>query len=144
MTGPLCPISVYGSPVALLKFQMATQTFTLDVLWLQEGVQICMSWVKPELHNHKKMWAEVSSSVPHLLHNGLSDSPSRWKCLLRLLRPVRRPVTSLDYMKTTVQFLIAGDVNSPQTNFCATFTIFTLLIVTCSSALERESFVAAP
>jgi hypothetical protein len=42
------------------------------------------------------MWAEVSSSAPHLLHNTLSDSPVRWKCLLRVLCPVRRPVTALD------------------------------------------------
>jgi hypothetical protein len=44
----------------------------------------------------QRMWAEVSSSVPHLLHNGLSDSPSRWRCLLKVLCPVRRPVTTLD------------------------------------------------
>ena len=41
------------------------------------------------------MWAEVSSSALHLLHNGLSDSPIRWRCLLRVLCPVRRPITSL-------------------------------------------------
>jgi hypothetical protein len=41
--GSLCPISIYGSPVAILKFQMAPQTYTLDVLWLQEeGAQIHM------------------------------------------------------------------------------------------------------
>jgi len=44
----------------------------------------------------QRMWAEVSSSAPHLLHNGLSDSPIRWRCLLRVLCPVRKPLTALD------------------------------------------------
>ena len=44
----------------------------------------------------QRMWAEISSSAPHLLHDGLSDSPFRWRCLLRVLCPVRRPVSALD------------------------------------------------
>jgi len=43
-----------------------------------------------------KMWADVSSFAPHLLHNGLSSNPIRWRCLLRVLCPVRRPVTTLE------------------------------------------------
>ena len=43
-----------------------------------------------------KMWAEVSSPTPHFLHRGLSSSPSRWRCLLRVLWPLRSPVTTLD------------------------------------------------
>jgi len=46
----------------------------------------------------QRMWAEVSSSVPHLLHTGMSDSLSRRRCLLRVLCPVRRPVTTLDFI----------------------------------------------
>ena len=46
----------------------------------------------------QRMWAEVSSSAAHLLNNGLSDSPIRWRCLLRVLCPVRRPVTALDFV----------------------------------------------
>ena len=42
------------------------------------------------------MWAEVSSLTPHFLHKGLSSSPSRWRCLFRVLWPVSRPVTALD------------------------------------------------
>jgi hypothetical protein len=42
------------------------------------------------------MWAEVSSSAPHLLHSGLSNSPIRWICLLRVWRPMKRPVMALD------------------------------------------------
>ena len=44
------------------------------------------------------MWAEVSSSAPHLIHNGLSYNPIRWRCFLRGLCPIRRPVTALDYV----------------------------------------------
>ena len=47
------------------------------------------------LHSHK-MWAEVSSLTPHFLHKGLSSSPSRWRYLLRVLWPIRRPVTTLE------------------------------------------------
>jgi len=43
----------------------------------------------------QRMWAEVSSFIPHLPHNGLSSSPSMWRYLLRVLCPVRRPVTAL-------------------------------------------------
>jgi hypothetical protein len=43
----------------------------------------------------QRIWADVSSSAPHLLHSGLSDSPIKWRCLLRVLCPMRRPVTAL-------------------------------------------------
>ena len=56
----------------------------------------CLSEAKAS-HSHK-MWAEVSSPTPHFLHKGLSSSPSRWRCLLRVLWPVRRPVTALDWV----------------------------------------------
>jgi hypothetical protein len=46
----------------------------------------------------QRMWAKVSSSAPHLLHSELSNSPSRWRCLLRVLQPVRKPVTALDWV----------------------------------------------
>ena len=44
----------------------------------------------------QRMWADISSSASHLLYNGLSDSPNRGKCLLRVLCLVRRPVKALD------------------------------------------------
>ena len=54
-------------------------------------------WVKPKLHT-QRIWAEVSSSTPHLLQSGLSSSPSRWRYLLRVLSPVKKPVTALDWV----------------------------------------------
>ena len=46
-------------------------------------------------HWHQ-MWTEVSSSVPHILQMELLLSPIIYKYLLKLLRPVRRPITTLD------------------------------------------------
>ena len=43
-----------------------------------------------------KMWTEVSSSVPHFLQVGLLLSLITYKCLLRVLCPVSRPITNLD------------------------------------------------
>jgi len=43
-----------------------------------------------------KMWTEVSSTVPHFLKVGLLLSPIIYKCLLRVLHPVRTPITALD------------------------------------------------
>ena len=54
----------------------------------------CLSEAKAS-HSHR-MWAEVSSSTPHLLHKGLLVSPIKWRCLFKVLGPVRRPVTTLD------------------------------------------------
>jgi len=90
----MCPISIYGSPVTLLKCQMAPRL----VLLMSSGSKeeepryTCLSESKASYS--QRMWAEVSSSAPHLLHSGLSDSHIRWRCLLRVC-PVRRSVTAL-------------------------------------------------
>jgi hypothetical protein len=42
------------------------------------------------------IWAEVSSSAPHFLHIGLSIIPIKWRCLLKVWGPVRRPITTRD------------------------------------------------
>jgi len=98
IAGPLCPMSNYGSPVTLLKFQMAP---TLILLMSpgskkKEPRYACLNEAKAS--HSQRMWAEVSSFTPHLLHSGLSSSPSRWRCLPRVLCPVRRPVTALDWV----------------------------------------------
>ena len=46
-------------------------------------------------HSHK-MWNEVSSSVPDFLQMGLLLSPIIYRCLLKVLYPVSRPITTLD------------------------------------------------
>ena len=57
---------------------------------------MCLS--KAKTSHSQRMWAKVSYSAPHPLHNGLSDSPIQWRCLLRVLFPVRSPVTALDFV----------------------------------------------
>jgi len=48
-------------------------------------------------HSHRT-WTEVSSSVPHFLQVGLLLNPIIYKCLLKVLCPVSRPITTLDYV----------------------------------------------
>jgi hypothetical protein len=91
--GPLCPISVYGSPVTLLKFQMAPRLILLMSSGSKEPRYTCLS--EAEASQSQRMRAEVSSAT-HLLHNRWSVSPIRWNCLLRVFFPVRRPVTAPD------------------------------------------------
>jgi len=57
-------------------------------------VHVCLSEAKAS-HSHK-MWNEFSSSVPHFLQMGLLLSPIIYKCLLKVLCPVSRPITTLD------------------------------------------------
>ena len=64
----------------------------------------------------QRMWAEVSSSAPHLTHSGLSDSPVRWRCLLRVLCPVRRPVTALDWVLLKGRNLVLAPRQGPKIN----------------------------
>ena len=109
--GPLCPISIYGSPVALLKFQIAPRL----ILLMSSGSRnkkpryACLSEAKAS--HSQRMWAEVSSSAPHLLHSGLSDSPVTLRCILRVLCPVSRPVTALDCVGTEPALGVSGPTN---------------------------------
>jgi len=97
---PLVPhnlILVQGSPDGLLNFQKALR---LRLLLLFSGSNekepryACLSATKAS-HSHR-MWTEDSSSIPHLLYTRLLINPIKWRCLLRLLCPVRRPITTLD------------------------------------------------
>ena len=95
----LCaPYRCMGAPVALLKVQMPPRLTQLmsSVSKKKEPRYACLS---EALASHsQRVWAEVSSCAAHLLHNGLSDSPTRWRYLLRVLCPGRRPVTALDWV----------------------------------------------
>ena len=95
--GPLCSTSIYGKPVTLLKIQMDPRIILLMSCGSEKEEPRYMCLNDAKASHSQRMWAEVSSSAPHLLYNGLSDSPIRWRCLLRVLCPVRRPVTALDY-----------------------------------------------
>jgi len=60
----------------------------------KEPRYICLSEAKSS-HSHK-ICNEVSSSVPHFLQVGLLHSPRIYRCLLKVLCPVSRPITTLD------------------------------------------------
>jgi len=75
--GRLCPISNYGSPVALLKFQMAPKLILLMSSGSKKKEPRYTCLCEAKASHSQRMWAEVSSSAPHLLHSGLSDSPIR-------------------------------------------------------------------
>jgi len=64
-------------PCYLAEVPDGPQTYTLDVLWLKkrEPIYTCLSEAKAS--HSQRMWAEVSSCAPHVLHSGLSDGPSR-------------------------------------------------------------------
>jgi hypothetical protein len=95
---PFGPKPNKGIPVTLLDFQMAPRVMLVissgskrkepRFPYLSEA-KASYSWT---------MCAVVFSFTPHLLHNGLSSSPSRRRCLLGVLYPVRRPVTVLDWV----------------------------------------------
>jgi hypothetical protein len=77
----------------------------------------CLSEAKAS-HSHK-MWTKVASSVTHFLQVGLLLSPVTYKCLLKVLRPVRRPITTLDcvLLKDNNRALVAN--LGPKINYWA-------------------------
>jgi hypothetical protein len=74
----------------------------------------CLSEIKAP--HSQRVRAEVSSSVAHLLYNGLSDSPIKCRCLLRVLCPVIRPVTTLDCVLFKNRNLALAPRQSPEIN----------------------------
>jgi len=74
----------------------------------------CLS--EDKASHSQRIWAKMSSSAPHLLHNGMSDSPIRWRCLLRVLCPVRRPVTALDCVQLKDRTLALALSQGPEIN----------------------------
>jgi hypothetical protein len=83
----------------------------------KEPRYVCLSEVKAS--HSQKIWAEVSSSAPHILHNGLSDSPVRWRFLLSVLCPVRRPVTTLERVLLKDRNLALATKQGPEINSLA-------------------------
>ena len=88
----------YRSRVSLIEFQMAPTPSTLISAGSKkkEPRYLCPSGAKAS-HSHK-IWAEVSSSVPHFLPAGSLLRRITCRCLLRVLRQVSRLITALDYV----------------------------------------------
>ena len=72
--------------------------------------RVCV-WVSDSKASHShRTWTEVSSSVPHFLQVGPLLNPITYRCLLRVLGLVRRPVTTLDcvLLKYSYRVFVAG------------------------------------
>jgi hypothetical protein len=93
-----CSVLGYRSPVPLAKSQMAPMPSTLvsSGSKKKEPRYACLSGAN--ISNSHRMWTEVSSSVPHFLQMRSLHSPMMCKCFLKVLCPVSRPITTLDYV----------------------------------------------
>jgi len=91
-------VSVQESPVPLLKFQMAHRLKLLMSSGSKKKEPRYTRLSEAKASQSQWMWGKVSSAAPHLLHKELLVSPIKWRCLLRVLCPVRRPVTTLVYV----------------------------------------------
>jgi len=100
--------------VPLPEFQMAPRLKLLmsSGSKKKEPRYICLSEAKAS--HSQRMWAKVSSAAPHLLHKGLLVSPIKWRCLLRVLCPIRRPVTTLVYVLLKDNSLILAVALGPK------------------------------
>jgi len=96
--GPLCPMfcTKLKEPCSLNKVPDGPYICFLisSGSKKKEPRYVCLSDAKAS-HSHK-MWSEVSSSVPHFLQVGLLLNPIIYRCLLKVLCPVSRPITTLD------------------------------------------------
>ena len=71
-------------------------------------------WVRPKHHIHK------DCDFPLSLHTSFTmDCPSRWRHLLRVLCPVRRPVTALDWVLLKDRNWALAPGQGPEINYWA-------------------------
>ena len=106
-------------PVPLPQFQMAPILRFIISSGSKKKEPRC-AWLSETKASHAhRMWAAVSSSVPHFLQMGFLRIPITYRCLLRVLYPVRRPVTTLDcvLLKDSNRAFVA--VLRPEINFRA-------------------------
>jgi len=94
--GPLCPMfcTKLQEPCSFSTVPDGPYTQFPDILRVQkEGTRYaCLS--EPKTSHSHKMWTEVSS-VPHFLQVRLLLSPIIYRCLLKMLCSVSRPITAL-------------------------------------------------
>ena len=100
-TGLFCAlysIICYRSPVPLAKFQMTPITRNLMSFGSEKKKHCYVHLCEAKASHSHRMWSEVSYSVPHFLQMGLllSHNIYIYRCLLKVLCPVSRPITTLD------------------------------------------------
>jgi len=97
-TDPLCPMfcTKLKEPCSFTIVPDGPYTKFPDILKVQKKGPKCVCLSKTKAWHSHKVYIEVSSSVPHFLEVGLLLSPITYKCLLMVLYPVRRPITTLN------------------------------------------------
>jgi hypothetical protein len=143
LTGPLCRKSFQGSPAALLKHQMAPKLKLLMSSGSKKKDPRCLRLSAAKASHSHKMWAEVSSLSPHFLHNGLSSRPIRWRCLRRVLWPVSRPVTAMDWilLKDKNWTLVPGQGPEINSRACLKVLAGWYQLVRCCLLSQYPSFL---
>ena len=154
LMGPLCPMSNHGSSVALLKFQMVPKLILLISSSSRKKELRCTCLSEAKASQSQRMWDKVFSFT---LHSGLTSSPSRWRCLLRVLCPVRRPVAALDWVLLKDKNLAFSPRLGPKINSQACLWVLTRshhlaqcwlinqqLILFCTSRLETPRVGSGP
>ena len=97
------------------------QTYALDVLWLQKGAQIRMSeWSQSFTFTKNTGQGFIPCSTPP---TQWTDSPIRRRCLLRVLCPIRRPITALDCVLLKDRNLALAPSQGPKINSRACFWV---------------------
>ena len=85
----------YRSPVPLIKFQMAPTPSTLISSGSKKKEPRYLRLSEAKVSHLHKICTEVFSSVPHFLQVWSLLSPITCRCLLSVLYPVSRPITTL-------------------------------------------------
>jgi hypothetical protein len=121
--------------------------------WSKKKEPRCVCLSEAKASRSHKMRNEVSSSVPHFLQVGLLIIPII--CLLKVLCPVSRPITTLDFvlLKDNNQALVAmlGPESSSQACLCVLqgprhntrcrFSIQHFIFLYSASRLQRKAHV---
>jgi hypothetical protein len=134
---PLVPRNLMAKSLEPCSFNKAPdfpQTYVSNILRVQrKGTQtiVCLSEAKAL---HRQTWTEVSSSAPHLLHTALSISPIMYRCLLRVLCPVRRSLTTLDCILSKYKRRYVTKMYVLGIGEAATVQIWTFYVCACNIA----------
>ena len=89
-------IPVQESSVPFLKFQMAPRLKHLMSTGSKEKEFRCACLSEAKASHPQRVWAEVSSSAPHLLNKGLLFSLIKVKKSSQGIMSVIKPITTLD------------------------------------------------
>jgi hypothetical protein len=84
------------SHVALPKFHMAPLISYVISSGSKKKEPRCVCLTEAKSTHSHKLCTEISFSAKHFPQVGLRPSPITYKCLLKVLCPVWRPITTLD------------------------------------------------